>query len=205
MELTTGLKEQVNGQTTELLRFDLLSHEEELNSADVIERIKLFFAWGNYFHWCDGTGVRGQANQINGWLEDRLWGHTSDDWFEIKAFILDTAEYLDDEDNFFDLSGTVISDTTPFRRNILMKTYERFGEYIRRALAELNPEDAYTIEVVNTFAQFWVEWYAANVKNIVGYELGKINNVYDAIQGNLRETTFGNTGAALDESYALEA
>lgn len=205
MELTDGLKAQLSDETNQLFRFDLLTHEEELNAADVIERIKLFFAWGNYFHWCEGSGVRGQASQINGWLEDRLWGNESDDWFEIKAFILDTAEYLNDEDNFFDLTGTHISTTTAFRRNILMKTYERFGEYLRRALAELDPSDAYVIEVVNAYSQFWVEWYAANVKDIVGYELGRVNNVYDAIQGNLRETPFGNTDAALDESYALKA
>lgn len=205
MELTEGLKAQVGETVKDIIRFDLLQYEEALQKSDVIERIKLFFAWGNYFHWCEGMGIRGQAGQINGWLEDQLWGSKSDDWFEIKAFIIDSSEYLNDEDNFFDLTGTGISETTSFRRRILMGTYERFGIYLRRALAELNPEDAYVIEVVNTFAQFWVEWYAANVKLIVGYELGKINNVYDAIQGNLRETTFGNTEAALDESYSLKA
>lgn len=204
MLLTDGLKAQVGEKAEEVILFDLNSHITELNGSNVIDRMKLFFAWGNYFHWCSGMGVRGQANQIEGWLVDNIWGYDSDDWFELKAFILDTSEYLNDEDSFFDLKAVNINAATTFNRRIFMGSYLRFGTYIRRALAELNPEDAYVIELVNTLAQFWVEWYAENAKDIQGYDMVLIAQVYDAIQGNLREVSFGRTEAALDDNYTIE-
>lgn len=203
MELVKALKAQM--EANEVFRIDLNNHIEELLKADVIDLMKLCFAWGNYYHWQTGMGVRGQANQIEGWLIDMLWEEGSDDWFEIKAFIIDTSEYLNDEDNFFELTGKFISETSEFQRKIFMRSYQRFGEYIRRALAELNHEDAYVINLVNTLAQFWVEWYAANAKDIANFEMGPIENIYDAIQGNLREVMLGRSEAALDETYALKA
>lgn len=207
LTITNGLIAQIHEDAKEVFTFDLLEHDDELKGASVIQLFRLWFAWANYYHWCSGGSIRGQANMIEGWMVDRLWENDSNDWFEIKAFILDTAEYLNDEFNFFDLTGDQISKDTEFRRRQFLGSYQRLGEYIRSALAELAPEDAYLLNVVNTLAQFWVEWYATNANDLNGDEgtLVRITDCYDAIQGNLRELTLGNSEAAMDETYALKA
>lgn len=204
--ITTGLIAQVGENENTLMTFDLLEHDAELQSSDVPLRWRLFFAWANYYHWCDGMGVRGQANMIEGWLKDRLWGNDSNDWHHIRAFCIDTAEYCD-EFSYFELKSDDLNQMTFFRRSMLVQAYADLGIYIRDTLGEVAPEDAFLVEFINVAAQFWVEWWAENGETLQapeGIDVS-IQNTYDAIQGNLRELTIGNSDAALDETYALKA